>query len=139
MKGATMFAVLAAVSSLAGASALAGDSMSEKAAERLAGFEQTGEVTNCLSSARIRSMKAIDDSHFLVRVGGQYYLNTVSHRCHGASRAGNRIQYTNSTGSLCRNEIIRVVDNSTGMTVGSCGLGGFEKLKRVEDNADAAE
>ncbi len=132
-------AALAAVIALTGAAcatAGANDEISEKVAAKLAEFEPTGETTACLSTTRIRSIDALDDKRFLVRVGvSDYYLNEVSGRCSGASRAGNRLQYTISTGQLCRNEIIEVVDNTSGFTAGSCGLGSFQELmkKPAED------
>ena len=109
------------------------EAMSERAAERLAQFEATGETETCLSTTRIQSITALDERHLLVRVSASnYYLNKVSGKCNGAHRAGNRLQYTISTGQLCRNEIISVVDNSTGITEGSCSLNSFEKLERIE-------
>ena len=102
--------------------------VSEKAAKRLAEFDRTGEMTTCLNVSRINSITALDEYNFLVRVGANdYYLNEVS-RCSGADRAFNRIQYEMSGSQLCRNQIIRIVDNSGGFTVGSCGLGSFEHL-----------
>lgn len=114
--------------------ATAGSKSSERAAERLAKFDRTGEMTKCMSTRRISSMTALDDNHFLVKVGpNKYYLNKVS-RCSGAASNFNRIEYRLHGSQLCRNEIIRVVDNSSGMTVGSCGLGSFERLtKKVEE------
>lgn len=116
------------------ATAAAGDgAMSERAAERLAQFEATGETETCLRTTRIQSITALDEKHLLVRVSGNnYYLNKVSGKCNGAQWAGNRLQYTITTGQLCRNEIITVVDNTTGITAGSCGLNSFEKLERIE-------
>lgn len=117
------------------ACATAGDSyeMSEKTAARLAEFEATGETESCLSLTRIQSITALDDRHLLVRSTGKYYyLNKVSGRCNGASRPGNRIQYTVSANQLCRNQIITIVENTNGFTTGSCGLNSFEKLAKVE-------
>lgn len=111
------------------ATAGASDEISEKVAAKLAEFEPTGETTTCLNTTRIRSIDALDDKRLLVRTNSNgYYLNEISGRCSGAARAGNRIQYTISTGQLCRNEIIQVVDNTSGFTVGSCGLGSFQEL-----------
>ena len=108
--------------------------MSAKVAEELAGFERTGETRNCLSLSRIDQIKPLDDHYFLVRVGvNDYYLNEVRGRCTGAGRFSNRLQYTTSLSQLCRNEIIRVVDNTSGFTVGSCGLGSFERLEKKPD------
>ena len=115
---------------VAGAPALAGEK-SDKVAERLAEFEKTGEVRNCLNLRSISQIDPLDDKNFLVRVGvNDYYLNKVKSRCRGAGRAFNRLQYTTSLSQLCSNEIIRVVDNSSGFTVGSCGLGKFHRLER---------
>lgn len=114
--------------------------LSEDAAARLAEFDRTGERRSCLPLRRINQITAIDDRNFLVRVGtNDYYLNELRSRCNGAARSFNRIQYTTSTGSLCRNEIITVVDNSTGFTVGSCGLSDFEKLEQIEDGGESGE
>ncbi len=123
-----------AVMATAGCATTAYDdgAMSERAAERLAQFEATGETENCLSSRRIQSITALDERHLLVRVSvNDYYLNKVSGKCNGAQCAVNRLQYTITTGQLCRNEIITVVDNTSGMTEGSCGLNSFEKLERI--------
>lgn len=114
----------------------AGSKSSDRAAERLAEFERTGEMTNCMSTRRINTITALDDNHFLVRVSAnKYYLNEVS-RCSGASSSFNRLQYRTHGGQLCRNEIIKVVDNSSGFTVGSCGLGGFERLTKKVKKAE---
>jgi hypothetical protein len=124
-----------AVLATAGCATAASDdgAISERAAERLAQFEATGETENCLSVMRIQSITALDERHLLVRVStNNYYLNKVSGKCNGAQWAGNRLQYTITTGQLCRNEIITVVDNTTGLTEGSCGLNSFEKLERIE-------
>ncbi|WP_425409096.1 DUF6491 family protein [Hyphococcus sp.] len=107
--------------------------MSERVAERLSKFTATGETETCLSLSRIRSITPLDERHFLVEANvGDYYLNRVSGSCFGAARPGNRIQYTVSGGQLCRNEIINVVDNTSGIPGGSCGLGSYERLEKVE-------
>ena len=114
------------------------EEISAEAAARLAEFERTGEVETCLNIRSINQITALDERHFLVRVGvNQYYLNEIDGRCSGADRAGNRLQYSTSIGQLCRNEIIQVVDNLNGFTVGSCGLSAFEKLEKLP--ADDAE
>ncbi len=102
----------------------------EEEAGPLGGFVRTGETQNCLSLVAINQIKPLTDELFLVRVGvSKYYLNEVSGSCNGATSSFNRLQYKVSTSSLCRNEIIRIVDNSQGFTVGSCGLGSFERLE----------
>lgn len=110
--------------------------ISQEAAEKLAQFERTGEKTDCLQLRRIDSIDPLDERHFLVRVGvRQYYLNEVSGGCFGAGDSFNRLQYTTTLTQLCKNEIIKVVDNVNGFTTGSCGLGEFERLEKKPKDA----
>ncbi len=126
----TLMAACVALSACATASTY---EMSEDVAARLAEFEPTGSVESCLNSSSISQITPLDGRNFLVQVGvSQYYLNKVNGNCSGAERSFNRLQYTTSTSQLCRNEIITVVDNSSGFTVSSCGLGSFEKLEKIE-------
>ena len=114
------------------------EAITPEAQERLAAFERTGEVRNCIGVNRIDRIEPLDERHFLIRVGlNDYYLNEVPGRCGGAGRFNNRIQYVTSISQLCRNEIITIVDNATGFITGSCGLGGFERL--VEKPEDETE
>lgn len=125
--------LLAGMIALAGAgcaTAASKPELSEKAAERLSAYTQTGEMKSCLTLNQIRSIDAIDDYHFLIETSnGDHYLNSLSSRCSGASRTGNYIQYKTSINQLCRGQIVTVVDNMTDMTTGSCGLNDFEKLE----------
>ena len=106
--------------------------MSEETAARLAEFERTGEMDACLS-LRSLNITPLDERHFLVREGvSRFYLNEVNGNCSGAGRANNRLQYRTSLSQLCSNQIISVVDNSTGITVGSCSLNDFERLEKKE-------
>ena len=106
--------------------------MSEKTAESLAKFERTGEFQNCLNVSQIDGITPLDERHFLVRYGvSKYYLNELPRSCFGAGRAGNRLQYTVYGGQICRNEIVHVVDNTTGMAGGACGLSSFERLEKI--------
>ncbi len=140
MKKNLLFAGLIAFAGAGCATAATDSGLSEKAAERLSKYEQTGETRSCLSLTQIDTIDPLDDSHFLVTTrGGGEYLNTISGRCSGASRAGNYIQYTTSINQLCRGEIVRVVDNMTGMTTGSCGLGDFEKLVEIPEEEMSEE
>ncbi len=109
--------------------------ISDKVKEKLAAFERTGETVSCIGIRQIDEIKPLDDYRFLVRAGNDYYLNMVSGRCSRAASAFTRIEYTTSLSQLCRNEIIRVVDNSQGFEAGGCGLGDFERLKKKEETA----
>lgn len=114
------------------------EEVNENAAEKLAQFERTGEVTSCIGLRQISQITPVTESTFLVRVGaGDYYANDVSGRCNGATRNSTRLEYATTLSELCRNELIRVVDNATGVQVGGCGLGSFEKLQEKPPAEDA--
>ncbi len=123
---------LSAVLALAGcASAPQAEEVNRAAANTLAQYERTGETTTCLSIVDITTIRPVTETTFLMRVrGGDYYVNDVSGRCNGATRSFSRIEYTTSLSQLCRNELIRIVDNTTGFQLGGCGLGAYEKLKK---------
>ncbi len=131
-----------AVAAFAGAACASGGAyeMSEDVSARLAEFERTGDYQTCLGLRQINQIKPLDERTFLVRVGvNDYYLNQTTSSCRGADSTFNRLQYTTSLSQLCRNEIISIVDNTTGFTTGSCGLGSFERLEKKVDDADDAE
>jgi hypothetical protein len=132
-----MKAILATCGVLfAAGAAFAGDArvVSAKGAEILAKYKPTGETERCLPMRQIDSMKFIEDSIIMVKThSDKVYFNQVSNDCNGA-RANQRIEYSTTIPSLCRNEIIRVVDNGSGILMGSCSLGDFE---RVEKRVDA--
>jgi hypothetical protein len=122
----------AAIVLVACASASAGSvrQLSAETADEIAKYQPSGEFATCLPVRQIDSMKFIEDGIILVETaGGTLYFNQTSNDCNGA-RANRRIEYTTSTPSLCRGEIIRVVDNSGGFMAGSCALGEFERVEK---------
>ena len=64
-----------------------------------------------------------------------YWTADTAGRCAGVTRPNVRIEYTTSQTQLCRNDILRVVDNLTGIFTGSCGIGEFRQLQRKADPA----
>ncbi|MEL7488574.1 MAG: hypothetical protein AAGJ87_15320 [Pseudomonadota bacterium] len=103
-------------------------------------YELTGETTSCLGIRRIRSIDAIDEENFLVRVGlNDFYLNRVSGRCNGADRNSTFLSYKTTQSVLCNNEIIFVVENINRFNLGSCALGKFEELKKIEQPAEEVD
>lgn len=126
--------ISAAVLFAAGA-AVAGDvrMVSSKGAEKLGKYSPTGESVSCLPLRQIDSMKFVEDSIILVKThSGATYFNQTSNDCNGA-RANTFISYSTTGPTLCRNEIVRVIDNGSGMFMGSCSLGSFD---RVEEKAE---
>ncbi|MBY0422110.1 MAG: hypothetical protein K2Q06_07390 [Parvularculaceae bacterium] len=125
-----LFASAALVGASFGAAAFAGSSsLSPEAAARLASFDRTGEKQQCLMLSAVSEIKPLSDEIFLVRTGvNSWYLNEVRGSCDGAANAFTRLEYTTSTSSLCSLQIVRVVDNSSGILRGTCSLGEFERL-----------
>ncbi len=116
---------------IGGCATAGAEPVNESAAAKLAEFDRTGEVTSCLNVTQVASIEAVDEKTLLIRSGvSNYYVSDLSSRCSGATRGSTRFEYTTSTSQLCRNQIVRIVDNGGGFMVGSCGMGSFEKLTK---------
>lgn len=101
----------------------------EGAAARLASLERTGDTQTCLTLPLISEIRAVDEDTLLIRSGANnWFVSELPRRCNGVVNRGNRIEYTTSQSGLCRNDILRIVDNGGGFLVGSCGMGSFERL-----------
>ena len=111
-----------------GCASSAADRVDDKAAAKLASMVPTGKTADCLSLRAIDDITAVDEETFLVRAGARYYVSRTGSRCAGATRSFNRIEHRTTQAQLCRNEIISIVDNQTGMLNGSCSMGSFEEL-----------
>lgn len=105
---------------------------SDRAQQMLSEYERTGETVTCLSLNTIRDTDAVDDFTLLVEAPrGEMYLNELSGRCIGLARE-QRYSHKTSQNKLCKGDIIQVMD-SFGNPLGSCGLGDFEKLSKIEN------
>ena len=104
---------------------------SDKVIDLLSSYEKTGEAMTCLPLHSVRDTDVVDDYALLVETNGAVYLNELNGRCAGLARE-ERYSRQSSTNSMCRGDIIRVV-NSFGHTLGSCSLGAFEKLKTLPE------
>ena len=92
-------------------------------------YESTGKTDACVPMRSLRQSVIFDNKTiFFEATGRRAYINRLSHECPGLLRE-QRFAYANSFGSLCRGEIITILD-SFGRTWGSCGLGDFEELKK---------
>lgn len=121
--------IILIASLLAGCATATSEPVNESAAARLAGLQRTGDKQTCLSLAQIGQITAVDEKTLLIRSGANnWYVSDLSTRCRGVVSSGNRIEYTTSLSQLCRNDILRIVDNANGFLSGSCGMGSFERL-----------
>lgn len=113
----------------AGCATATGAPVNEGAAARLASLERTGEKDACLGLTRISEITAVDEKTLLIRSGvSNWYVSDLASRCSGVVSRSNRIEYSTSLSRLCRNDILRIVDNTNGFITGSCGMGSFERL-----------
>lgn len=102
----------------------------EKRRERIMEkYEATGNTESCVPMRSLRQSIILDNrTIFFESTGRRGYMNHLPNECPGLLRE-QRFAYTNSFGSLCRAEIITILD-SFGRSWGSCGLGDFEEYKQ---------
>lgn len=97
-----------------------------KLREALAG-KVAGAAESCLPPGGTNDMTIIDDNTILFSrgTGSLVYRNDPPGGCSPLGSGFYALVTSTSQSSLCRGDIARVVDTSTGMTVGSCSLGDF--------------
>lgn len=101
--------------------------MTAQASEAVSRFQTTGDFRTCLPLKQVDHLDIIDPQLILVRSNNQYYYNQTQTRCD--SRGDNyRLQYRTSASQLCSGQIIDVVDNFSGILLGACSLGRFERV-----------
>ena len=78
-----------------------------------------------------------DDTDETPFVPEGYELTGETRSClsRSAARPFTYISYTVPGAQLCRGEIVRVMDQGTNTVVGSCGIGEFEKLSPLPEDA----
>jgi len=84
-----------------------------------------GEAVSCIPITQIQSSRVRSDYTIDFEMsGGKVYRNTLPSKCSslGFQRA---FSYETSLSQLCNTDIITVLDTSSRMTMGSCGLGEF--------------
>lgn len=126
---------------LAGASVVACSTAPQpvmRSAEKQAEYAQllegkvAGPTTSCLPSYNANDMRVIDDNTVVFRrSGNQVYVAHLEGGCPNLGRGGYAM-VTRQVGGmgLCRGDIAQVVDTGTGMSVGSCVIGGFTPYAR---------
>jgi hypothetical protein len=84
-----------------------------------------GKAEKCLPTYRSNDMTIIDDDTILFRDGRTTYVNHPPGGCMNLHQSGRALVTRNFGPQLCRGDIATVVDNTSGITVGSCSLGDF--------------
>lgn len=120
-----------------GVAILSSSAMAEDSAKILAGYEKTGESLSCLNLRQVRDTDPLDDYGIIFEVAGKKtYLNELNSRCARLGRE-KRFSYKTSINRICRGEIITVFD-SFGNVAGSCSLGDFQELSKLDEGDDTA-
>ncbi|WP_417451131.1 hypothetical protein [Kordiimonas sp.] len=127
--------------SLADGGADDGNSEMTRSEKRLArimdDYKATGKTKSCVPLRFLRDSTIIDDQTiFFKSIGKKAYMNRLPHKCSRLA-SEERFMYSTSISSLCRMEIITVLD-SFGRRWGSCGLGEFEEMEKLS-KAEKAE
>jgi hypothetical protein len=93
--------------------------------QKLTAGKVAGQPISCLPSYHAGNMVRIDNSTVAFRQGSRVYVNHLLGECSGL-KSGFYALVTRSSGpGLCRGDIARVQDVSTGTIVGSCAIGDF--------------
>ena len=93
--------------------------------DRLLAGKVAGPAVKCLPTRNSSDMTVIDDNTILFRDGRTIYLNQPLGGCGNLHQSGRALVTRNVGPQLCRGDIATVVDNTSGITVGSCSLGDF--------------
>ena len=92
-------------------------------------YRKTDNVEACVPMRSLRQSIILDNRTIFFEANGRRgYMNRLPNTCPGLLRE-QRFAYANSFGSICRAQIITILD-SFGRTWGSCGLGDFEEWEK---------
>ncbi len=107
-----------------------------KKADPLAAYKETGKTTRCLRLVDIDQARILDARNILFKLrSGKLYVSKLAHRCPGLTR-DRAISYSLSVPELCDLDIITVIDTGLHQEVGSCGLGVFHEVEKVDHAAE---
>ncbi|QIK78541.1 hypothetical protein G7077_06135 [Sphingomonas piscis] len=102
---------------------------SEAKLQQLLAGKVAGPAQDCLSRLRTSDMVRIDDDTLLFRDGSKrVYLNELEGSCSGLGNSGYALvtkSFGGNGGQMCRGDIARTVDLTSGIQAGSCAIGAF--------------
>lgn len=127
MRRPLLLLALATLAATSAAAARAPDTPDKDLAGRVA-----GKAATCINQTRIDDSHLYPDGRILYRMkGGPDYLNAAGPGCATHAISPVIVSSTPST-QLCRGDILRIVDATSGMFYGSCGLSDFVPYPRVK-------
>jgi hypothetical protein len=100
--------------------------------EKMLAGRTPGKPTSCITQSQIDQTTIVDEGAILYQMkGGPDYLNTPTPRC-PALRSNSFIVSRTYSNQLCRNDILQIHDQPSGINFGSCALDDFIPYPRVK-------
>jgi hypothetical protein len=126
---------LASVSACAPMGTASGPSpMTEKQAQVLAkelGGKVAGKPQNCLPHNNADNVIRISDDMLLYRQSSRVvYQNKLRYPCHGLARDSDIMVTETFGGSLCKGDLLKLVDRTSGIQGPVCSLGEFVPYRK---------
>jgi Family of unknown function (DUF6491) len=92
-----------------------------------------GEPVNCISRIGQDNMIRISDDMLLFRQSGRLiYQNKLRSSCPGLARDNDIVVTETYGGQLCRGDLLRLVDRTSGIPGPVCSLGEFVPYRKAE-------
>jgi hypothetical protein len=126
-------AMLLAAPAVSGEAPVLTEKQQVKLDKRLAG-RTAGEPQSCINANDQRNMTVISDDILIFsssRNAKTIYVNKPYGGCRNAE--GSILSYKRSTASLCKGEIIQLIDSSSRIAMGSCAFGEFVPYTKNPD------
>lgn len=98
--------------------------------QKLTAGKAAGKPFSCLPSYRGGNMVTIDDRTVAFKTGSTVYVNHLIGECPNLSSGFYTLVTRSSGPGLCRGDIAKVADVSTGMVLGACAIGDFVPYTR---------
>lgn len=133
MRGIALLLIGAALTSCAAAPQPGRSARAESRFQELLAGKVAGPAVSCLPSYRADDMVVIDDETVAFRDGSRrVWVANLENGCSNLA-SGHYALVTRRFGGtgLCRGDIARVADLTSGMTVGSCVFGDFTPYERT--------
>ena len=133
LAGCALFALQPLASASAGEGTKTENPRQSKAPAAIA----VGEPVSCIWTVRIRDTDIHDDQTIDFEMnGGKIYRNTLPFKCPGLGFE-EAFSYRSTTSQLCSVDTIKVLRQTGGYLENgpSCGLGKFQEVKLVKDDA----
>ena len=101
-------------------------------AAALEGFEQSGPPVSCVNQRDLQGNRSAGEGAIIFRgpTSRTLWVNRPAGGCPSLDLGRTLVTRTSST-QLCRGDIARVVDLTSGTEYGGCGLGDFTPYRRV--------